>query len=138
MVVLIDTNIIVDFLVKREPYAEEAIKIVELCNKKCVKGYLAAHTISNLFYILRKEFSVSQRREVLKALCGVFEISEIDRRKIQASLENYEFADFEDCLQMECALDVGAEYIVTRNPADFIHSKVPVIEPGDFLRMIMK
>lgn len=81
---------------------------------------------------------MSQRREVLKALCRVFEISEIDRRKIRASLENYEFADFEDCLQMECALDVGAENIVMRNPADFVHSKVPVIEPGDFLRMIMK
>ncbi|MDE6128220.1 MAG: PIN domain-containing protein, partial [Lachnospiraceae bacterium] len=71
MVVLIDTNIIVDFLMKREPYAEEAIKIVELCNQKKVSGCIAAHTISNLFYILRKEFSVLQRREVLGALCKV-------------------------------------------------------------------
>lgn len=138
MVVLIDTNIIIDFLVKREPYAENAIKIVGLCNEKRVKGYLAAHTISNLFYILRKDFSILQRREMLGALCKIFEISEIDKKKILAALENNDFADFEDCLQMECALEAGAEYIITRNPSDFVNSKLPVIEPRDFLELFGK
>lgn len=138
MVVLIDTNVIVDFLVKREPYVQEAVRIVDMCSRKLVKGYLAAHTISNLFYILRKEFSTQQRREVLSALCSVFEISEIDQKKIMSALKNDKFADFEDCLQMECALEAGAEYIITRNPADFIHSEIPVILPGEFLDMIGK
>lgn len=69
MVALVDTNVIIDFLVNRKPYADDAAKIVDLCRKKKVTGYLAAHTISNLFYILRKNFSVSQRREMLGALC---------------------------------------------------------------------
>lgn len=57
MVILIDTNIIIDFLMKRQPYLEDAVKIISLCTEKKVKGYLAAHTVSNLFYILRKEYS---------------------------------------------------------------------------------
>lgn len=56
MVALVDTNVIIDFLVNRKPYADDAAKIVDLCRKKKVTGYLAAHTISNLFYILRKTF----------------------------------------------------------------------------------
>lgn len=136
MVVLIDTNIIVDFLMKREPYAEEAIKIVELCNQKKVSGCIAAHTISNLFYILRKEFSVLQRREVLGALCKVFEVLGIDKKKILAALDNKDFSDFEDCLQVECAVEAGAEYIITRNCADFVNAQVPVMEPKIFLKMM--
>ena len=68
MVVLVDTNVVMDFLVNRKPYADDAVKIVNLCRRKKVTGYLAAHTISNLFYILRKDFSISQRREMLGAL----------------------------------------------------------------------
>ncbi len=135
MVVLVDTNVVMDFLVNREPYADDAVKIVDLCSKKQVTGYLAAHTISNLFYILRKEFSVSQRREMLGALCKVFEISGMDRRKILDALKNEEFDDFEDCLQMECALEIGAEYIITRNCPDFADSDIPAIEPSGFLAL---
>ena len=72
MIVLVDTNVIMDFMMKREPYAEDAIRIIDLCNRKRLTGYIAAHTISNLFYILRKDFTVSQRKEMLTALCGIF------------------------------------------------------------------
>lgn len=135
MVALVDTNVIIDFLVNRKPYADDAAKIVDLCRKKKVTGYLAAHTISNLFYILRKDFSVSQRREMLGALCKLFEISGVDRRNIISALENEGFEDFEDCLQMECALEIGAEYIITRNCPDFAGSEIPAIEPSGFLEL---
>lgn len=138
MVVLIDTNVIIDFLMKREPYAQDAIDIVDLCNKKQVDGYLAAHTIPNLFYIMRKDFSVAQRREMLNALCRIFKISGIDSRTILAALKIDTFEDFEDCLQMECAVETGAEYIITRNPVDFVNSKVNVIKPKEFLRLMGK
>ena len=136
MEVLIDTNVIMDFLMKREPYAEDAIQIVELCREKKLKGYVAAHTVPTLFYILRKDFSIPQRRELLNALCRVFEISEINREKILAALENEKFEDFEDCLQEECAVDAVADYIVTRNPKDFSGSRVQVISPSELLEML--
>lgn len=138
MVILIDTNVIVDFLMKREPYAQDAIEIVALCNNKQVEGYLAAHTIPNLFYIMRKDFSVAQRREMLNALCRIFKISGIDSHTILAALKNNDFEDFEDCLQMECAVETEAEYIITRNSVDFVNSKIRVMEPWEFLRKIGK
>ena len=135
MVVLIDTNIILDMLVKRQPYLEAAIKIVNLCTEKIIRGCLAAHTVSNLFYILRKEYSVTQRREMLMALCRVFEISEINGEKIAKALKNDQFEDFEDCLQDECAASLKADYIVTRNIKDFTNSKVLAIQPEEFLKL---
>lgn len=73
---------------------------------------------------------------MLSALCKVFEISEINKKKILAALENENVADFEDCLQMECALEVSAEYIVTRNLDDYANSKIAAIDPKDFLKLV--
>lgn len=70
------------------------------------------------------------------ALCGIFEISGIDKSKVMAALENQDFTDFEDCLQMECALEIGADYIITRNLSDFAYSGITAIEPRALLEMI--
>ena len=136
MVVLVDTNIIIDALANREPYADNAKKILEKCAAREVTGILAAHSIPNMFYILRKNFSQDERRFLLKNLCNIFKISDLNAKKILAALENEKFVDFEDCLQEECAVESMADYIVTRNPADFKHSRVKVILPEDFLKKI--
>jgi len=61
MVILIDTNILLDFLQNRETNGEYANKIIELCARKTISGFMAAHSISNAFYILRKDYSVKER-----------------------------------------------------------------------------
>lgn len=136
MVVLVDTNIIIDALANREPYADNAKKILEKCAAREVTGILAAHSIPNMFYILRKNFSQDERRFLLKNLCNIFKISDLNAKKILAALENEKFVDFEDCLQEECAVESMADYIVTRNPADFANSRVKVILPEEFLKKI--
>lgn len=72
---------------------------------------------------------------MLTALCGIFEISGIDRSKILAALDNQGFTDFEDCLQMECAKAYGAEFIVTRNIDDYKVSEIKAVLPKDYLEM---
>ena len=136
MVVLVDTNIIIDALANREPYADNAKKILEKCAAREVTGLLAAHSIPNMFYILRKNFSQDERRFLLKNLCNIFKISDLNAKKILAALENEKFVDFEDCLQEECAVESMADYIVTRNPADFANSRVKVILPEEFLKKL--
>ena len=66
----------------------------------------------------------------------VFRISDLNTKKILAALDNDKFLDFEDCLQEECAVEEMAEYIVTRNPDDFIKSRVKVIQPDEFLNLL--
>lgn len=133
MVVLIDTNVVLDYIAKREPYAEHANRIVKMCTLKEINGCVAAHTIINLFFILRNELSIKQRKSVLLKMCRVFTVIGIDNTKILSALENDSFNDFEDCLQDECADDFNADYLITRNIKDFKNSKVKAIEPNDFL-----
>lgn len=129
MRVLIDTNIILDYILNREPYGDYARRIVEACKEKKLSGCIAAHTVPNIFYILRRDYSVEERREILLALCQLFDVSGINADKIQNALKNKSFSDFEDCLQMECAKEYHADYIVTRNTADFAASNIPCMEP---------
>lgn len=138
MVILVDTNIIIDALANREPYADDAKRIMEKCAAREITGILAAHSIPNLFYILIKNFSQEERRFLLKNLCEIFQISDLNEKKIVAALENNAFSDFEDGLQEECAVESMADYIVTRNPADFKHSRVKVILPDELLRELEK
>ena len=135
MVVLIDTNVLLDFLLGRDPYFSNADKIIKLCAEQKIQGFMAAHSIPNMFYILRKDMSVETRREVLLNLCDILAIEAIDSVKVIAALKNSAFIDLEDCLQNDCAEEIKADYIVTRNIKDFEISEIPAILPEDFLKL---
>lgn len=100
-----------------------------------VKCCIAAHSIPNMFFILRKDFTVKERREVLTNLYSIFDVEGIDKSKLLSGLSNEDFSDFEDCLQMECAKAYEAEYIVTRNVTDYATSEIKAIEPEDYLKL---
>ncbi|MCI9622711.1 MAG: PIN domain-containing protein [Lachnospiraceae bacterium] len=129
MRILIDTNVILDALTGRQPHFDDADKIIKLCADKKVQGYLAAHSISNIFYILRKDLPIEDRRIVLLNLCEILEVEGVDSRKVKSALNRGDFKDLEDCIQDECAAAIKADYIVTRNKKDFENSIVPAILP---------
>ena len=133
--ILTDTNVLLDYLLTREPFYEDAKKVILKCTEGEVKGCIAAHSIPNMFFILRKDYDAKDRREILCSLCKIFEIEGIDKAKLVSGLENEDFSDFEDCLQMECAKAYGAEYIVTRNVSDYVISEVTAILPEDYLKL---
>lgn len=133
--ILIDTNVLLDFISYREPHAEQANQLLLLCENRLAYGCIAAHTIPDIFYILRKDFTSEELREIMLNLCQSLRIVGVDAYKIIAALENREFLDFEDCLQMQCAIDYHANYIITRNCGDFAASTIPVMEPGAFLAL---
>lgn len=135
MRVLIDTNVVLDYILNREPYSESARKIVAACEKRKISGCIAEHTVSNMFFILRKVYTIAERKEILLAVCTLFDVECVDTGKIQNALKNDEFDDFEDCLQMECAKEYHADYIVTRNVADFSGSDIPCVEPEQMCEM---
>ena len=135
MVVLIDTNVILDCLLDREPFVKEADEILKKCYDRKLIGYITAYTVPTIFYLLRKQFSTGERREMLFKLCGFMEIAGINKSHIIEAVTNERFDDLEDCLQTECAKAVGAQYIVTRNTDDFAYASVPAITPEDFLKL---
>ena len=131
---LIDTNIVLDWLLERQPFADNAERIMEYCISGNVRGYLAGHSLLNIFYITRKEKSVEDRKEILLMLCNWFEIIDIDREMIVMALQNEKWQDLEDSLQMQCALHENLDYIITRNIKDFTDSQIKALLPEDFLK----
>ena len=132
--ILIDTNVLLDYLLEREPFFDDAKEVILSCTDGNVKGCRAAHSISNMFFILRKDYNAKERREVLLNLCKIFDVEGIDKAKLISGLGNDDFSDFEDCLQMECAKSYEADYIVTRNVSDYETSEIKAITPKDYLK----
>jgi len=136
MRVLIDTNVMLDVLMGRQPYFDVADRIIKLCSDKKIEGYMAAHSVPNMFYVLRKSMTDEERREALKYMCQIVKIEGIDSYKIFSAIDNRDFSDLEDCVQEECAVAISADYIVTRNVKDFAASRVPAIMPDAFLQTV--
>lgn len=136
MVVLFDTNIILDVLEKRLPFFNSSKSVLENCVSGNVIGYIALHSISNIFYILRKRYSAADRRKLLLSLLDLLQIAGVDHKSVRNALQREDFSDFEDCLQDECAKQIHADYIVTRNTSDFSMSNIPAIIPDDLLKIL--
>lgn len=131
--VLIDTNIFIDVLQDRIPFTDNSQAVIGLVTQKKIKGAVAAHSITNLWYILRKTHSDEERRNYILSLFEIFDVISIDKNRLVAALKNSNFKDFEDCLQDECACAINADYIITRNAKDFESSMVKVLTPEEFL-----
>jgi len=134
MRVLIDTNVILDFLQKRQPFFESAVTIIAACREQILQGGISAQSIADMFYILRKDYTSDERRLILLDICQIMDVESIDKYKLISALKNNDFDDFEDCLQGECAKMLNAEYIITRNIKHFSESSVPAITPEDFCK----
>lgn len=78
----------------------------------------------------------NERRNKLIEISEILGIIDLDRAMVIKALRNYEFHDFEDCLQAECALKANADYIITRNVKDFAKSSVKAVEPEEFIRLL--
>lgn len=131
--VLIDTNIFIDVLQDRIPFTDNSQAVIGLVTQKKIKGAVAAHSITNLWYILRKTHSDEERRNYILSLFEIFDVISIDKNRLVAALKNSNFKDFEDCLQDECAYAINADYIITRNAKDFESSMVKALTPEEFL-----
>lgn len=134
MVILIDTNVVLDFLTERQPFYHSARAVLQACTGSDIQGYIAFHSLPNIFYILRKAYSDEDRRAMLKKLCLILQVTGASHERVCEAISRGEFSDFEDCLQDECAQEAAADYIVTRNVDDFKCSRVRAITPEEFLQ----
>jgi predicted nucleic acid-binding protein len=133
---LVDTNVPLDSFLDNEPFKKTAEKILAACGNGKFDGYVAAHSITNIFYILRKKYNTEQRKKLLLKLCNLFDVIGVDHEKVIKALNDASFDDIEDFLQYECGNEVGADYIVTRDPDGFRHSSIPVISPEEFVTLL--
>jgi len=133
--ILVDTNIVIDLLSKREKFYEAASKLFTLADKKEVELAVSSLTFANTYYLLSKELTTEKAKEVLRKFKLLVKVLPMDDKIIALAL-NSEFNDFEDAIQYYTAIEDKYEIIVTRNLKDFKLSKIPVMTAGDYLAMI--
>jgi len=125
MKVLIDTNIVLDLLLEREPFVEDAITLFERVEAGQIQGYIAATTITNIFYILRKAQGREAALQAVSRIATGLEICAVDRPTIIQALAS-NLKDFEDGIQFACAVLNQLDAITTRDTSDFAGVSLPV------------
>ena len=135
--IVIDINILMDFLFKREGH-EKAAEIFSICSKGKIKGFVCAHEITTLYYFLHK--AVKDKIKIKKSLlCIMNRFSVIDvNAEILSKALNSEITDYEDAVIEVSSIEKKADYIVTRNIKDFRKSTVNAITPEELLLILKK
>ena len=129
---LVDTNIVVDLLTKREGFYKDAQDLFTLSDAGKVKLFVSALTFANTHYLLTKYKNRSDARNILIKFKVLVEVAKLDDKIIELSLAS-DFEDFEDAIQYHTALANGVNCIVTRNLKDFKRSKLPVLTAKEYL-----
>ncbi|MCO6449978.1 MAG: PIN domain-containing protein [Caldilineales bacterium] len=133
--VLFDLNVVLDVLQKREPFFNDSARALSLTENGTLEGWIAAHSVTTLFYLYAKAFSGERARVVLADLMQILAIAPIDQRIVEQALI-LPYGDFEDAVQMMAAVQVGADYVVTRNPNDFKAGPLPAVRPSELNTVI--
>jgi len=133
MKVLIDTNIVLDVLLNRKPFVEDAVKAFKHAEKGEIEASITANSVTDLVYILRKTYKLNEIKTHLKEMLQFIKIAGINPSMINSALDK-DAQDFEDAVMMECARQNGMELIITRNKADFKNSDVPCISLEDWAK----
>lgn len=134
--ILIDSNIILDVVQEREPFTSNAKNILSQCITRRINGFVTAHSLCDIFYILRKDKTLEERLSLIRTLCKYVTVLSERQSDFEDIANNPETRDLEDSLQMVCAENYALDYIVTRNTKDFSASKIPVIEPDTFINIL--
>lgn len=129
--VLVDAKVVLDVLARRQPHYAGSAQVWAAVETGRAEGLLAAHTVTTLYYLLKRHADHSRAVSALADILRVFEIAPVDGRVLLAALA-LGASDFEDAVQMAAAASAGATHLVTRNPADFRVSPVTVLLPADF------
>jgi predicted nucleic acid-binding protein len=134
--VLLDTDVILDFFFDRKPFSEDAAKVLGLCELKVVTGFITPVILSNVYYLLRQTDKHDKIIDKLRQLMEIIDVLLVDKNIIKQALSS-DFKDFEDALQnFSAEKDGKIDVIITRNMKDFKKSKLGVMTPKEYLKLI--
>lgn len=136
MRMMIDTNIILDVLLEREPFFTSSKSVLDFCESKEIHGFISASSATDIIYLIRK--GLGSTDEAYKALGHILDIVKIltvtNTDVMDAFLQKAK--DFEDCLLATCAKSNKCSGIITRNKKDFLEFDITLYSPEEFLKMM--
>ena len=135
MKLLIDTNVVLDVLLRREPFFRTAAEVLSLTQRDEVREYVSASAITDIYYIANKQMKDRDAvRDLLKRLLMIVSVAAVSEREIQNAL-NLAWGDFEDSVQYSVALLNEMDGIVTRNPSDYQETNMRIWLPEQALEL---
>ena len=135
MKLLIDTNVVLDVLLRREPFFRTAAEVLSLTQRDEVREYVSASAITDIYYIANKQMKDRDAvRDLLKRLLMIVSVAAVSKWEIQNAL-NLAWGDFEDSVQYSVALLNEMDGIVTRNPSDYQEANMRIWLPEQTLEL---
>lgn len=131
MNIFIDSNILFDFVFRRQGFYEEAFNIFALAENKANRLFVSALSIVNGVYIAKRyNLSLDAINKSFKDITSFVNVVDLKGQTVTDCLA-MDWKDYEDSTQYITALSVNAEVIVTRNKKDFLKSTIPVKLPSE-------
>ena len=137
MKVLLDTNIILDILLKRPLFFEDSIQILKLSEDKKILAFLSSNTITDIYYVIKKQYGHHESIILLKNIINYLDVLPVNYKTIKNSLNSH-ILDFEDAIQIEVSIENNLDIIITRNKNDFLNNKIVILTPNEFLQKFFK
>ena len=132
MRVIIDTNVVLDVLLARDPFVTSSSKVFALVEQSEIEASLCATTVTTVHYLLTQSLPRDEGRRTLRGLLELFEIAPVNRSVIEQALQS-KIKDFEDAILEQAGHLVGTEAIITRNTKDFRRSSIKALDPSELL-----
>jgi len=132
---LIDTNVILDVILARDPWASDAVRTLDAVSRKRARGFVSAHAVTTLYYLVEK---VRDRMTANTAVADVLQLLEVvplDSSDFQRAVA-LNLPDFDDAVQVAAHLRAGADFLITRNAKHFTNAPVTVMSPGEILAIL--
>ncbi|MEI6429366.1 MAG: PIN domain-containing protein [Pseudanabaena sp. ELA607] len=135
MKIVFDTNIVLDVLLERQPFASQAIDLFNAVEQQTIQGFLCATTITTIDYLLSKQLGKDSAKIAINQLLNLFTIAEVNYVILKASVDS-DFSDFEDAVLYHSGVYASVDGFVTRNSRDFATARLPVYSATKLLSII--
>lgn len=130
--VLFDTNVILDFLLERQPFFSDATTALNIVSQGKAIGLVSAHAVTTLFYILSRKVSPEKAKDIISDLLKTMSVAAVTEKVIKQAVTS-KFRDFEDAVSYYAAVEENVSLIISRNIKDFTKSDIPVLLPEVFI-----
>ncbi len=135
MIALVDTNVVLDVMLDRRPFATDSAAVLAAVETSRCQGFLCAAPLTTVHYIARRQLGTRQSLARISDLPAIFEIAPVNRAAIESALRS-NITDFGDAVLHEAASQVGTDCIVTRNVNDFAKATTLIYHPAQMLEAL--
>lgn len=134
MRIMLDTNIIIDVLLEREPFVDDSYRVLKLCEEHQMDGFVSASSVTDIYYLVRKySHSTELAYKAIGKLLEIVKVCSVTNNDVLTAFQ-IKARDFEDCLVATCANSIRCDCIVTRNKKDFEEFDIPLLTPSELLQ----